>query len=322
MEIQILRRPTDVALPDGDPTRRLVAGWLLAQLSDSTREAYQRDIEIWLAHLAAHDVHPLAAIRGHADAWARLMARTPGRGGKPPSPATINRRIASVSSFYDYCVSDDAIDVNRIRAVKRHRIDKDFSPTFRPTADQAQAIMRVAHDDGPRSTALVILLIFSGARVSEALGAEWEDISTDGEQPVLEVVRKGGTKAYLPFKPPELVGGALDAYREHRARRAHVEPHGITGPIFMDRNGRPLTRQAAANLIASIGRRAGCPRLSPHSLRHAFASLSKEAGASKDDIQKWMGHQDGRTTQRYLDRVRGYDSHPGQKIAALLGIGQ
>lgn len=309
-----------VALPDTDRLRTLVAGWLLAQLSDNTREAYQRDIETWLAWLAEREVPPLAVVRGHADAWARTMERTPGRGGNPPSAATINRRLASVSSFYDYCVSEDAMEVNRVKAVKRHPIDKQFSPTFRPTAAQAGAIMQVARQDGPRSWALVTLMIFSGGRVSEVIGAQWEDLTLDGEQRVLKVVRKGGREAYLPLKPAGVVGGAVDAYRAHRALRSHVDPGDITGPIFLDRHYRPLTRQAAANLVASIGRRAGCPRLSPHSLRHAFASLGKEGGASKDDLQKWMGHQDGRTTENYLRRVREYDSHPGQKIADLLNL--
>lgn len=303
-----------------DRTRELVAQWLLDQTSDNTREAYERDINTWLAYLATNGLDPLLATRAHAAAWARVMERTPARSGRPPAVATINRRLASVSSFYDYCVSVDEIEVNRIKAVKRHSIDKDFSPTFRPSADQALAIMRVARDDGPRSWALVTMLVFTGARVSEALGAEWDHLILDGEQRVLQVIRKGGTPDYLPLKPVELVGGAFDGYREQRARRAHVEPADLTGPIFLDRHARVLTRQAAANLVANIGRRAGCPRLSPHSLRHAFASLGKLAGASKDDLQKWMGHKDGRTTARYIARVQEYESHPGQKIADLLGI--
>lgn len=321
MDVELYEpRGSEVAHPVPDHVGALVAGWLLAQRSTETKDAYRRDINAWLTFLARLHEDPLQAVRKHADAWATWMAETPTSRGRPAAVATINRRLASVSSFYDYLVSVDEIEVNRVRAAKRHKIDKQFSPTFRPSEKQAKAIMRVARDDGARSWALVTVLVFSGARVSEVMNAEWDDLVWDGEVRVLEVVRKGGTPMYLPLRPVALVGGALDGYRAYRARLANVEPEAITGAVFLDRHGRAMTRQAAANIVSAIGSRAGCPRLTPHSLRHAFATLATLAGVKKDDLQKWMGHRSSETTERYINRVQEYESHPGQKIADLLGL--
>lgn len=299
------------------PAHELVAAWLLGQTSDHTRDAYRRDVTAWLDWLAEHDVDPFAVRRAHADAWARQMENTPGPRGAAATAATVNRRLAAVSAFYTYLVHEEQLDVNRVAHTKRHKIDKGFSSTFRPSGDEAVAILTAARAHSPRALALVVLLVFSGARVSEALGADISDLGTSMGERMLVVTRKGGAQAELPLRPAALVGGAVDAYLATRADDAATAG---TGPIFLDRNGRALTRQAAANLIKEIGARAGCPLLTPHGLRHAFATLGYLAGATKDELQKWLGHADPGTTGRYIARAQEFASHPGDKIARLLGL--
>lgn len=316
-------RPTAPALYEPGPNQvpQLIAGWLLAQRSPHTADAYRRDIAMWLAWLAQWETPPLEVRRSHADSWARWMENAPhGRNNKPASKATVNRRLACISSFYDYCVDEEVIDVNRVRRTKRHRVNKRHSTTFRPSPEETVRILAQARADGPRSHALVVLLTFSGARVSEVLGAQIEDFGTDMGERFMRVTRKGGEPDDLPLKPAELVGGAVDAYLAYRAELAGVRARDLTGPVFLDRGGRTLTRQAAANLVGRIGTAAGCPLLTPHSLRHAFATIGKMAGAEKDDLQEALGHASGTTTERYIGRLKRYDRHPGQLIADFLGV--
>lgn len=297
----------------------LVAAWLFSLKSDHTRDAYRRDIADWFTWLAQWGTHAMTAERGHADAWARWMENNPGPRGRPASKATVNRRLSSASAFYEYCVQERVIDYNPIKHVKRHKMNKRHSPTFRPSPEQLNAILDQARAGGARTWALVAMLVFSGARVSEVLGADIDDLTTDMSQRVLRVVRKGGIVEDLPLNPVEIVGAAVDTYLAQRAETVGVRPRDLSGPLFLDRGGKTLTRQAAANLVARMGARAACPDLTPHGLRHAFATIATLAGAKKDDLQVWLGHQSGETTDRYIGRVRQYDSHPGRLIAEFLG---
>lgn len=313
-----------VLVDRSDAARRnvesLISAWLLSQRSAHTRDAYARDIAAWLAWLARWGAHPLDAERGHADAWARWMEKTPGPRGKPAAVTTVNRRLSAVSAFYAYCVEERVLDYNLVGHARRHKVNPKHSTTYRPSPEETVAIIAAARQDGARSWALVAMLIFSGARVSEVLGAGVADLDTDMGQRTFRVTRKGGAVEELPLVPVELVGGAIDAYLAQRADRAHVRVRDLTGPIFVDRSGQRLSRQAAAGEVKRLGTLVGCPRLTPHSLRHAFATIGTLAGVSKDHLQEWLGHQSGETTERYIARVRRYETHPGRLIAEYLGV--
>lgn len=294
---------------------RAAVGWLLAQTSENTRDAYRRDIDAWFGWLTAHRVaNPFKVRRADVDLWARQMDHTrTGRGG-PTAKATVNRRVASVSSWYGYCQAEDLTETNPAARVRRHHIDPLFSPTFRPSIDETNRILNTAADD-PRLNALVHVLLFAGARISEAVGADVADIGADGGYPVVWVTRKGGAKAALPLNPPAVVA-AINTWLQHR--RAGGDP-ADTGPLFVDIKGQRWSRTAARAAVAGLGASVGCPRLTPHSLRHAFATFADRAGVSRDDLQLWMGHALPATTALYVARSRRYETHPGHLIAQHLG---
>jgi len=298
----------------------LIAAWLLSVTSEHTVDAYRRDMASWLTWLARWQTHPLDAERGHADAWARWMEKTPGPRGKVASKATVNRRLAAVSSFYGYLVDEEILETNRVGHAKRHKMNKRQSATFRPSPDETVAILDAARADSARTWALVAMLVFSGARVSEVLNADVGDLSSDMGQRTFRAVRKGGVVEEMPLIPVELVGGALDGYLAERAQQAEVRVSDLVGPLFVDRTGSRLSRQAAAGEIKRIGIAVKCPRLTPHSLRHTFATMATLAGVPKDVLQEWMGHASGETTEGYIARVRRYESHPGRIIADFLGL--
>jgi site-specific recombinase XerD len=283
-------------------------GWLLAQTSENTRDAYRRDLAAWFRWLTRHHVtDPFKMRRADVDQWARHMDHSTAK-------ATVNRRVAAVSSWYGYCQTEDVTDVNPAARVRRHRIDPTFSPTFVPSVAETNRVLDLAGTD-PRLNALVCVLLYVGARISEAVGADLADLTTDAGHPVLYVTRKGGKRAALPLHPPAVVD-AINRWLRHR--RTGGDP-AVGGPVFVDNKGDRWSRTAAGAAVTALGAAAGCPRLTPHSLRHAFATFADRAGTPRGDLQLWMGHTDPATTALYVARSRRYNTHPGNKIAAHLG---
>jgi integrase len=166
---------------------------------------------------------------------------------------------------------------------------------------------------GKRAHALAALMLTTGARVSEVLAADVDDLGHTGGHRVLTVTRKGGRKQNLPIAP--WVGRVVDEWLDGR----------IEGPLFATSaraggHGR-LDQPAAFRLIRKLAAAAGLPnaeQLHPHSLRHSAITGALEEGASLRDVQAMAGHADPRTTERY-DRMRGrLDASPVYALAAAL----
>lgn len=147
--------------PAGDTVVQLVAAWLLAAGSDHTRRAYRRDLEQWAGWLAGHETGLFEASRGHVDAYSEQLRRD-GR-----VPATIARKIASVSSFYAYAVDEDAAGRNPAARARRPDIDPDHSVTESLDVGEARALIAAADADSARSSAIGRLGLEVGLRVAE-----------------------------------------------------------------------------------------------------------------------------------------------------------
>jgi len=155
----------------------------------------------------------------------------------------------------------------------------------------------------------VLLLGLNGLRVSEALGADVEDLTTERGHRVLKVKRKGGKTATVPLAPR--TAEAVEAYVGDRT----------TGPLFITASGARWHRSEAWRTLRRLAKVAVPDKdqtLHPHDLRHAFVTLSLDAGASLRDVQDAAGHADPRTTRRY-DRARhNLDRHPTYALAGLV----
>ena len=126
---------------------------------------------------------------------------------------------------------------------------------------------------------------------------------------MLRISRKGGRDAMEPLSPP--VERALDTYLDGRA----------TGPLFLNDRGRRMYEAQAWRLVRRLARQAGLKsagQLSPHSLRHTFATSLDDAGVPLQDIQDAMGHADPRTTRRYMATHQHLDRHATYAFAAWL----
>lgn len=271
--------------------------WLIDKASDHTRQAYGRDLahfQRWLAEVQ-HKEDPRTADRGDIGKY-RTHVEAEGL-----KPATVARRLASLSSFYDYLLDEGQIRVNPAGKVKRPKLS-DSSPRQWLSQDQARQCLTEATNLGPVHQALVGLCLLAGLRVSEALGLSIEDIGQAQGHTVATVTRKGGrtdtvvlSDACLHLLAP-VIGGRL------------------SGPVIIGPRGGAIDRHRAARLIGQVGRAVGLPRpLVPHDLRHTCGVLSLKAGAPLDRVQQQLGHADPRTTQRYthhldaLDNAAAYD---------------
>ena len=290
------------------PEVKTLAAAFLLGYRDSTRAAYARDLRDWFTWCAAHDIDPLAAQRAHVDAYARTLAEVPDTKGKTRSPATVARHLSTLSGFYRYAVGEDAVARNPVANVMRPKVGTDTVSTGLDKKELS-ALIRVAEGDSPRSLALVLLLGLNGLRITEALGSDVTDLGTERGHRILRVKRKGGKTATVPLAPR--TADAVDAYMADRT----------TGPLFVTRTGERWHRTEAWRVLRRLAKVAvpnKANTLHPHDLRHAFVTLSLDAGASLRDVQDAAGHADPRTTRRY-DRARhNLDRHPTYALAGLV----
>jgi site-specific recombinase XerD len=341
------------ALPAADPTerygvRRLTAAWL-AGFAAHTRTAYFRDLAHFLAWCQRDGLDPCRARPGDLDQY-RAILELPAGPRRPPSPATVHRRLSAVSSWYRYLAANQVMAVhgeavtNPVSAIRRPRVDRDASATVGLTAGEVRALLAAADDlvaartaalgrgasphrqarwlAGLRDRALVRLLADLGLRIGEALGLDLDALTHNQGRRTLRYRGKGGKLRERPLPPA--AAAAIDDYLAARAQAAVAPVDRLAGPLFATtgRGGDPgrLTEPAAFLLVRRLARQARLPaadRLSPHSLRHAFATNARELGVPLEDVQDAMGHADTRTTRRY-DRGR-YALHrdPALRLAEL-----
>ncbi|SNY45251.1 tyrosine-type recombinase/integrase [Paractinoplanes atraurantiacus] len=315
------------ALPPDDGSRysprRLTVAWLLEAESVHTEKAHDRDLDVFLQWCGQERLDPLTA-RPTDLAQFRVWREHAAVDGKPAAAATVARALASISSWYAHLVAntDGGVVRNPAAAVKRPPVNRNTSTTAGLTLDEVDALLaaadqqvidrapaaersltgRINHLAALRDRALLRLLADLGLRISEALDRDLGDLSNNAGHRTVRFVGKGGVRRERPLTPH-----ALQALDEYLAVRADVAD--LTGPLFATTGVSGNGRLAEPNVFITIRRlakKAGIPaanRLSPHSLRHAFATGAREAGVPLEDVQDAMGHADPRTTRRY-DRDR------------------
>lgn len=294
---------TSIAIPaasNAERHGRLAGEWLVSLTSENTRRAYRRDLHELFAFLDSGGVDALQAQRRHLDLWRDTLTG---------AASTQARKLAAVSSFYSYASAEGAMpadDPHPVRRVTRPRVDADHSSTRGLSKTEARAFLDAAELDSPRSRALAALLVHTGIRISEALGANLRDLQHDTGHRVLVVTRKGGKRAKIALPAPAL--DALSAYLGASAAQgtevATSDAASADVPIFTTSTGKRWAASEAFRTVQRLARAAGIQgQVSPHGLRHTHATLALDAGVPLRDLQDSMGHADPRTTRRY-DRAR------------------
>lgn len=282
----------------GQPLEALAAGWLVGYRNANTRAAYGRDLGDFITWCAERDLDPLTVHRSHFGLYARGL-EAEGR-----SAATVARRLSALAGFFRWCEEEAVIDHDPAARVRRPRVPKE-SPTLGLDKTETEALLAATTD--PRDLALVLLLTLNGLRVSEAIAAQADDLSTERGHRTLEVRGKGDRVDRVPLAPR--TAEALEAVLAGRD----------SGTILLTDDGRPWDRHRAAYRIRRLARAAGLDkRITPHSLRHTGVTLALDAGVPLRDVQDFARHADPRTTRRY-DRGRAsLDRHATYALAAFV----
>jgi len=239
-------------------------------------------------------VHPVSGVTGlHVARYARRLEVV------GLSPASAARMLAAVSGWYAWLVRRGHLGASPAAGIARPRRPAGDPPaTPGLTRDQAVALMR-AVDTAPgpqraRNAALMAVLLFTGARVGEVIGADAADLGTDQRRRVLWVTRHQQRHG-LPLPPA--AAARLDAYLAFRKARR-------TGPLFATSTGGRLFSADVWRVVRRLAARAGLPadlagHLGPHAMRRSFATLYLGAGGSLRDLQNALGHADPRASVRY-----------------------
>jgi len=287
----------------------LRVGFLASKRSANTRDAYGNDLDAWFTWCGEVGVDPLAAGIHHADVYLRLLAE---RGdpvtGRILASSSIRRRTSAIHGFYSYAVRQEAVVGSPFTGVTRPP-GEDESMTSGLSRDEVRALLAAARGHSPRSEALITLLVLNGLRISEALGACVTDFDFNRGHRVLRIKRKGNKRAKVPLTP-----AALRCLEEAIGDR-------VAGPIFVTRTGKALDRAAAWRLVRKLAAKAelpGAARLSPHSMRHTYATVALDAGVGLRDVQDSMGHRDPRTTRLYDRSRNNLDRNATYAVAAAL----
>jgi integrase/recombinase XerD len=285
--------------------------WLGSVKSRHSKDAYSRDITLWRTWCDERSVPLDDARRAEVDAWREDLA---GR----ESAATVARRLAAVSSFYAYWLSEEVVRRNPAANAKRPKVSS-APASIRLTRQQAADLLAYVNglaDLRPRI--IVRLLAETGMRVSELCGARVADISMSGGHHVLTVTRKGGEAQQLPVARD--TWECLTAYLAGRGDGWLLSVRRTERRTKSD--GR-MDRSYIRQLLRRISREAGlpaevCERMHPHVLRHSAATILAEAGVPLHEIQLLLGHADLRTTQRYIHHAESLDASPVYRLAALI----
>ncbi|GAA2529319.1 tyrosine-type recombinase/integrase [Pilimelia columellifera] len=301
----------------------IVDAWLAnRRLSDNTRAAYRNDLTGWLAWCASHNLNPLHATFLNINTYARdLDNTTDPRTDKPLSPTTVARKMSALSSWYTFLHRLGVIANNPVAAADRPRLDRDHSATIGLSPDEVDALIHAArHTPGTanaRNLAAITLLADLGLRVGELVSLTIEDLGTEQGHRSIRFTGKGGKARRRALTPP--AAAAIDTYLAQRAALAGVAPSDLRGPLLATNTGKALDRHAIFRLVRQLAHAAGIPtwqKLSPHSLRHAFATTARGEGVPLEDVQDAMGHADPRTTRRYDRDRHNLDRDPAYAIWA------
>jgi len=216
------------------------------------------------------------------------------------APSSRARCLSAVRGFFKHLVREGKLPASPVRDLKPGRRSRPM-PKFLSLEEVVALLAAAGGDDALalRDRAMLELVYGCGLRVSEAV-----DLAASGlhlEQGYLTVVGKGSKERAVP-----LGGKAIEALRAYLAgARGDLDPSGRTRSLFVGRGGSRLTRQGFWKRLNTLALKAGLPHLSPHVLRHTFATHLVEGGADLRSVQMMLGHADITTTQIYTHVAAG-----------------
>jgi integrase/recombinase XerD len=263
-------------------------------LSRNTLEAYRSDLFQYGRFLGERHVSAIDATGADVGDFLTALA-TGASGSKPASPATIHRKTACLRSFYRHLRRDGLLETDPTAALSAPRRSRKLPHVLtRGEIERLLAQPRGSEPAARRDRALLELMYACGLRASEAIGLEVGDV--DLEERVLRARGKGSKERVVPIG--QMAARAVESYLEH-GRPALVKGRPERH-LFVNFRGAPLTRQGLYKIVRRHALSAGlADRMSPHTLRHSFATHLLAGGCDLRSVQEMLGHADVSTTQLY-----------------------
>jgi integrase/recombinase XerD len=280
---------------------QLAAAAFLARYNGRTLESYRADLRRFFQWSTDVGLAPLAASRAHIELYRSAME------ARGLAAATIDRRLSTVCGYYRFAHIDGRIAANPAQFVRRPQV---HATTQRGMdRNELASFLYTAERVSPMHAALAVLLGLNGLRVSEACGANIEDLGFERGHRILLIVGKGKQPAGIPLVP-------------RTARTVDLAIGERTdGPILLRYDGHRLDSRTAYRWVRAIGRRAGLERIHPHMLRAAFIMAALDAGVPLRDVQLAARHADPRTTTLYDRRRQNYNRHAAYAVVAFVTSG-
>jgi integrase/recombinase XerD len=280
---------------------QLAAAAFLARYSGRTLESYRADLRQFFQWASSVGMPPLVATRAHIELYRASMEQ------RGLAASTVDRRLSTVCGYYRFAHLDGRISFNPAQYVRRPRVH----PSAQRGMDRGElaGFLYAAERVSPMHAALAVLLGLNGLRVSEACGANIEDLGFERGHRTLQIVGKGNKSATVPLVPR--AGRTLDLAIGERTE----------GPILQRLDGHRLDPRTAYRWARSIGNRAGLGHVHPHMLRAAFIMAALDAGVPLRDVQVAARHSDPRTTTVYDRRRQNFDRHAAYAVVAFVTSG-
>jgi integrase/recombinase XerD len=263
--------------------------WMEQGLSNNTLSSYRTDLKKYAEWLVKANKTLLSA-----DA-ADLKSYLNWRFKQKLSPRSTARFLSTVRRFYGYCVQQRLIEEDPSINIESPKLGTPLPHTL--TEQEVELLLQSPELDtalGVRDKAMLELLYGSGLRVSELVGLEMSQMSL--RQGVVRIIGKGNKERLVPMGEEALA--AIERYL--RSARIELLGTGSSDTVFLSQRGQAMTRQTFWHRIKLYARQAGIKKhLSPHTLRHAFATHLLNHGADLRTLQLLLGHSDLSTTQIY-----------------------
>lgn len=268
------------------------------QVAANTVEAYQRDIFRYLKFLQSESVESADGITvNHVTRYLETLHEL------TLSSSSISRNLSSIRAFHKYLIADHQFESDPTENISVPKPWMKLPEVWEQ--DEVDLLLQqpdITTDTGIRDRALLEFLYATGLRVSELVNIKLSDIFAKDE--FIRVFGKGGKERIVPIGQSALYW--VDVYVVQV--RTRLAAPGLAGDIlFLNRFGKKLSRQSVWKLIKKYALQSGIKKfISPHTLRHSFATHLIEAGADLRAVQEMLGHTDISTTQIYTHLDRNY----------------
>lgn len=266
-------------------------------LASNTLESYGRDLRQYSTYLTANDVPRPESVSRDTIVQYLLQLQSQGK-----ATATIARRLAALKAFYQYLTRERIVEEDPTRNLESPKLERRL-PRVLSVAEVERVLRQpdARTAGGTRDRAMLELLYATGIRVSELVSLNLGDVNL--EQGYLRCIGKGSKERLVPVG--SFAQDSLRSYLQHGRPRLLRDPREQC--LFVNHHGRRLTRQGFWKIVKRYAELAKIDKsITPHTLRHSFATHLLENGADLRSVQEMLGHADISTTQIYthLTRVR------------------